>query len=225
MLRKDATAEIRSSRIPRSLKSGLLALALLAAVGAGGCAASGAKPAEGWSRKPDVGDLREAGKRLGVPIRSEGTLQFTQRGATLLAAPAANLETIAPPRYASGVDLGVAYLDLPGPVDAGGTSRVRIPKGFYKLRAFADEVRQVGKVGGHVQLMNAEGRVLAELPADVDIRSLILPPEAATERTLLTINTSSAGTESASDYVVVICFHCSNGAWVCFFIRIYPSSF
>lgn len=215
MLRVDTIMETGSSRTSRSLKSGLLALVLLAALGAGGCAMGGAKPSEGWTRKPDAGDLREAGKRLGVPIRSEGMIQFAQGGATLFAAPAANLETIAAPRYASGVDLGIAYLDLPGPVDAGGASPVRIPRGFYKLRAVADEVRQVGKVGGHVQLVNAEGRILAELPVDVEIRSLTLPPEAATERTVLTINTDQAGTGSESALVIKGCFRCPNGIWIC----------
>jgi len=212
----------RSSRISRSLKSGLLALALLAAVGAGGCAMGGAKPAAGGPRKLEAGDLREAGQRLGVPIRPAGMLHLSQGRATLSAAPAANLETIDPPRYASGVDLGVAYLDLPGKVDVGGASRVPIPQGFYKLRAFADDVRQVGKTGGHVDLLNAQGRTVAQLPAEVEIRSLELPPEAATEPTVLTIRTEHTGTGSDTAYVVVFCFQCSNGAWVCFYFRIYP---
>ena len=55
-------------------------------------------------------------------------------------------------------------------------------------------------------------------------REAIYEPEAATERTLLTIRTDSSGTGSETAYVAVICFHCPNGAWVCFFFRIYPGS-
>ena len=220
MLRKDTTLKAEGSRISRLRKSGLRALVLLAAAGAVGFAAGGGRSAEGAPPKVGAGDLQAAVRKLGVAIRPEGRLELYQNRTTVWAAPAANLETIAAPSYGKGVDLGAAYLDLPGPVETKGGSRVKVAKGFYRVRAVADDVQRVGKTGGHVLLVNAQGRTVAELPADVDIFSLTLPPEAKTERTYLALKTDQSGTGVQAAYVILICWHCANGAVVCLRLNI-----
>jgi hypothetical protein len=167
--------------------------------------------------KQGAEELRRHAERLGVPVRTEGMVQFSQLGVALLAAPATGLEAIPATRYPEGVDLGAAYLDLPGKVSTRDGAPLDIPGGFYRLRAVAAEAREVGKVGGRVQLVNAEGRVVAEVPADFEIRSLTVPPEAQTQRTVLalTAEPSRGGGERQRLIVIGICWLCPNGMWVC----------
>ena len=199
--------------LSKSVRILLLALLLLGTMTASGCKSGGTAPTPtDWTRE-QARALRLAGEQLGVPVRAEGMVQFAQGGAVLFVAPAANLESIPATRYSNGVDLGASYLDLPGRIAAPGEAGVTVPKGYYKLRAFADDVRQVGKVGGHVQLIDASGRTVAELPADMEIRSLTLPPEAATQKTIPSVN-------SEQQRRIIICFRCSNGVWVCFVITL-----
>src|SRR5437763_1827734 len=109
--------------------------------------------------------IRQAGVRLGLPVRTERMAHYAQSGATWYAAAAVNLETIPATELAHGVNAGIAYFDLPGQ---------KFPKGFYKMRAFAT-VTQVGRFEGKGQLVNEKGEIVAELPATVEVRSMSLP--------------------------------------------------
>lgn len=109
----------------------------------------------------------------------------------------------------------MAYLDLPGKVSTRDGAPLDIPRGFYRLRAVAAEARRVGKVGGHVQLVDADGRVRAEVPAEVEIRALSVPPEAETQRTVLAL-TAEPSREGREGFIVIgFCWLCPNGVWVC----------
>ncbi len=98
-------------------------------------------------------------------------VELADGGAELVAAPAIHLETIPATRYPAGVDLGVAYLDLPRPVVVQGSSNVNIPRGFYKLRAFTEDVRRPGRISGHAKLIDAAGGIVADLPVEAVIQS------------------------------------------------------
>ena len=154
-----------------SWRSGLWVLAVLAA---SGCLARGTERTTAASTARHADELRQAGERLGVPVRTAEMVDLRDDGAEFLVAPATHLETIPADRYPAGVDIGVAYLDLPRPVAAQGSSNVRIPRGFYKLRAFTEKGRQTGRIGGHAQLIDAASHVIADLPVEAVFQS---PPQ------------------------------------------------
>jgi hypothetical protein len=156
--------------------------------------------------------LRQAGEQFGLPVRTEEMVQLAEGGTTMFLAPAASLDTIPATRYPAGVDLGIAYLDLP--VSGERSSGKALPKGFYKLRAIAFHAEKVGKVDGRIQLVDKQGRLAAELPAEVQILSLTLPPRSETRRTLI-----SFGGGRCLNWVntspVNVCVCCPNGVTVC----------
>jgi hypothetical protein len=165
--------------------------------------------------------LREAGERLGLPVRSEGMVQFTEGGATMFLAPAVSLDAIPATRYPDGVDLGIAYLDLPP--SARRASGGALPKGFYKLRGFAASANQVGPVDGKIQLIDGKGRVVAELPASLQIRSLTVPPPSPGRQTLISLGGARCddfggfnnGPSGGSTSTVDVCVCCGNGVRIC----------
>jgi hypothetical protein len=117
--------------------------------------------ATGWMQA-QAEAVRRAGQRLGIPVQTDRMVYFAQNGATLITAPAANLETIAAASPDRGLYLGVAYVEVPGR---------RIPDGFYGLRVFPDSQR-TGTSEGRVQLVGTDGRVAAEVTAIVEVRSI-----------------------------------------------------
>jgi hypothetical protein len=145
-------------------------LCILCVVAASGCLSRGAARTAAAGTARHAEELRQAGERLGVPVRTAQMVELADGGAELVAAPAIHLETIPATRYPAGIDLGVAYLDLPRPVVVQGSSNVNIQKGFYKLRAFTEEGRQTGRIGGHAQLIDAAGGIVADLPAEAVVQ-------------------------------------------------------
>lgn len=137
-----------------------LVLPLLAAVPTH-AAAQPAGPGTSWMQA-QAEAMRRAGQRLGIPVQTDRMAYFAQNGATLVTAPAANLETIPAANLDRGVYLGVAYVEVPGR---------RIPAGFYGLRVFPDSQR-TGTAEGRVQLVGTDGRVAVEVPATVEVRSM-----------------------------------------------------
>lgn len=162
-------------------------------------------------------ELHQAAEALNVAVRAEARVLYAQSGATMIATPAANLETIPATNYPQGVDLGTVYLDLAHPLGTRDAARHRIPPGTYRARAISPEVREPGKLEGHVQLVDAAGHVAAELPANFDVRSLRVPPEARNQRTLISVTTKPTPLET----VVMFCWTCPNGVVCCVFFRVY----
>jgi len=155
----------------------------------------------------------QAGKRLGVPVRTDRMVHFAQAGASWFAAPAANLETIPATELPRGVIIGVAYFDLP---------RQKFPKGFYKIRVVAD-VTQVGRASGRVQIINDKGAIVGNSPSTVEVRSMTVPRDARTRLTTVSICTGPAcnieggsGTPPIVDFWA--CQSCPNGWSVCFYV-------
>jgi hypothetical protein len=165
----------------RALRAcGLAALALSTILGATGCRTTYGASTASWTQAQAV-QLQKAGDRLNVPVRTEAMVQFAQFGSTIFAAPAANLETVSAARYAEGVDLGVAYIDTPGDAAAGGSAL----KDFYKIRAFASGAPAAGRVEGRVQLIDAGGRAVSELPATIEFQA---PQASSNERSLVLLS-------------------------------------
>ncbi|HTQ80657.1 MAG TPA: hypothetical protein VMM92_11715 [Thermoanaerobaculia bacterium] len=156
-----AGSPIQQRQTPRSWRSGAVVLCLLATAG---CLSHRAETDATWTAR-HAEELRQAGQRLGVPVRPAAMVQFADAGMVLFTAPAANLETIPPARYPAGVDLGVAYLETLAPVVTEDSSEVKIPKGFYKLRAFSAKRGDSGP-GSHLQLIDSSGGIVADLPAE-----------------------------------------------------------
>lgn len=119
--------------------------------------------------------LVDASKAAGVNVNAEEVFSVSRDSESVIAAPIAGWEKIPATALAKGVDFGFAYFS---------TEEPRVPAGYYRLKAFAD-VTAVGTVKGRVQLLDRGGQVTAELPADVEVHSLTVPAEAATQRSFV----------------------------------------
>jgi len=159
--------------------------------------------------------VRQAGQRLRVPVRTDRMANFAQPGVSWFAAPAANLETIPATELPRGVDIGVAYFDLPGQ---------KFPKGFYKIHAVAD-VKLVGRVEGKAQLINEKGETVGEVPATVEVKSMTVPADVGSRLTTVSICTGAAcniggGTPPITGFWA--CQSCPNGWHACFYVGFLP---
>src|SRR5690349_3270637 len=147
--------------------------------------------------------ILQAGKRLGVPVRTERMVHLAQGSVSWFAASVANLESTPATELPRGVNIGVAYFDLLGQ---------KFPKDFYKIRAFAN-VKQVGRFEGKAQLINDQGAIVGELPATVEVKSMTLPERSPSGLTSLTVCSGAAcniggGTPPTVGFWV--CFECTN---------------
>ena len=140
--------------------------------------------------------LVKASKEAGVNVHPEEVFTLTRGGETITGAPIVGWEQVPATAHVNGVEFGYAYI---------ATEEPRIPAGYYKLKGFATP-SQVGTVEGRIQLIDQGGRVAAELPSQVEIHSMTVPPEAARSRSFVTALTEGGRT--------VIWFRCPNG--VCF---------
>jgi len=143
--------------------------------------------------------LRQAGERLGLPIRASSMASITSGGTTIITAPAANLETVPATELPRGINLAVAYLDGAAPV----------PRGYYRLRAYADNVR-LGTIPGRIELLDGTGRVVGEVLATVEVHSLTVPEEARRQVTQVSIRNREVNCP------IRVCYLCTNGHWVCY---------
>jgi hypothetical protein len=155
--------------------------------------------------------IHQAGERMKVPVRTERMVYVAQAGALLVSAPAANLEGIPATELPHGVNLGISYFDLPGQ---------KIPKGYYKMRVLAD-VKQVGRIEGRVQIINAKGEIVAQLPATIEVKSMTVPKDSKPQLTSPTLCTGTACSIGAGNGTpspgarLWLCFSCTNGFIVC----------
>ena len=144
--------------------------------------------------------LIKASKDAGVNIHPEEVFTLSRGGETITGAPIVGWEQIPATAHANGVEFGYAYI---------ATEEPRIPAGYYRLKGFV-KASQVGTAEGRVQLIDQGGRVAAELPSQVEIHSMTVPPEAARARSFVTA--------LAQNDRSVIWFRCPNG--VCFRMQV-----
>lgn len=162
-------------------------------------------------------ELRErvaaAAEERGISVDTEGMLTVVREGVTFAAATISGFEQVPARDLPSGVDFGFVFLDAPGS---------NLATGYYTLRASADEGDiQVGRFGGTVELVDAGGKVVANLPATIDAQSLDVPNPLPYARTV--VGGGVRLPDPSTDRIIWIFgwYHCPNGMWVCFDIIIF----
>jgi hypothetical protein len=176
----------------------ILIAAVVTIAATGCCTGSGSKgrgidaATSNWTKETES-LLKQAGEQAGVPLQTKSMVHYAQWGASFYTAPAASFETSAATELVRGVDLGVAYVDSPGQ---------KYPKGYYTLKAFANPT-QPGEVNGTIQVIGADGRAAAELPATVTVDSMSAP---AQQRAPMDVSVAAAPCGRPPN-VVVNCFH------------------
>lgn len=184
----------------------MIAVAALVASGCSSSSRGGGSTVIVWPRG-QAEEIRKAGDRLGVPVETENMVSFAQSGTTFTTATARAWRTTAATELPRGINFAVAYLDSPGQ---------RFSPGFYTLRAFA-EPRGVGTVPGRIQVINAAGEVAGEVAAAIDVRSLTVPPAAATiAPTIAVIGFPVPAPQGPTcKFGNKICYCCTNGTLIC----------
>jgi hypothetical protein len=171
-------------------------IAAVVAVAAIGCTSGRGRGIDAatanWTRETES-LLTKAASQAGVPLDTRSMVHYAQWGASFYTAPAAGFETSAAADLVRGVDLGVAYVDSPGQ---------KYPKGYYTLKAFANPT-QPGDVNGTIQVIGADGRTAAELPATVSVDSI----SAAARQSAPTDVSIAAAPCGRFPNVIVNCIH------------------
>lgn len=123
--------------------------------------------------------LVTAAEEAGIPIYTEELIVLTHGEDSLAAAPIQGFEKIPASAFAGGVDMAYAYINFP--------ESSSIPSGTYLLRGRAAESDiHEGEYGGTVDLVNADGGVVASLPARIHTFSTTVPDPLPYPRTVLT---------------------------------------
>lgn len=117
-----------------------------------------------------VAQLISASKAAGIEVIEDEVLSVSRGQETFLTAPIASWVRTPATELRTGVNIAFVYVSAKAP---------NVPPGYYTVRAFADDVR-VGKVAGRAQLIDRNGKVAAEIPGQVEIHSLTVPPSART---------------------------------------------
>ena len=160
--------------------------------------------------------VAEAAAERGISVDTEGMLTVVREGVTFAAATISGFEQVPARDLPRGVDFGFVYLDAPGS---------NLATGYYTLRASADEGDiQVGRFDGTVELVDANGKVAANLPATIDAQSLDVPNPLPYARTV--VGGGVRLPDPSTDRIIWIFgwYHCPNGMWVCFDIIIFTRS-
>lgn len=106
--------------------------------------------------------MTRAAENQGIDIVEDEIATVSQGNLTFSATSIAGVENIAPAEYASGVDIGFAYLHPPSD---------NIPAGYYTLRATAN-IQDVGTTDGRLQLINSSGEAVASASGEFEVFSM-----------------------------------------------------
>jgi hypothetical protein len=117
-----------------------------------------------------VAQLIAASKVAGIEVIEDEVLSVSRGQETFITAPIASWVHTPATELRNGINIAFVYVSAKEP---------HVPAGYYTIRAFADDIR-VGKVAGRAQLIDRNGKVAAEIPAQVEIHSLTVPPNART---------------------------------------------
>lgn len=175
-------------------------------------------------KRPIAQAMARAAARAGVSVNLDSLAQGSGNGASLVVGAMSGLEGVPAMELPHGVDAGFAYLDLP---DGPGGVQPNLPAGFYTIRVSAtpqvieEALKASGGVppdttsfagrpsvpGAEVELVDAQGRIAAVVPARLGVFSLTVPPDAAKQRTLVE---PTVGARYINVWIV-----CPNGWAVC----------
>ncbi|MFY9554886.1 MAG: hypothetical protein WAV20_18205 [Blastocatellia bacterium] len=154
--------------------------------------------------------LVSASKLARVKVHSEEVFSIARGTEALAVAPVAGWERIPATQMRNGVNIAFAYFD---------TKEPKVRRGYYTLKAYAN-VTEVGTVDARVELIDRSGRVAGEIPAQAEIHSLTVPPEAASRRTFVT--TATAVQTPINPNRPRIWFRCPNG--VCIIVGVFTDT-
>lgn len=162
--------------------------------------------------------LADAAKEAGVDVNTDDILTSVGEGLTVATATITGYEGVPGSALPGGVDAGFIYLDAEGS---------GIPAGFYSLRASANRGDlRVGEFPGTVDLVDADDKTVARLPATINAFSLSVPEPLPFPRTIITQDvqrTDGAGggdslTAKARRWTITITIRCPNGTTIRFSI-------
>jgi len=154
--------------------------------------------------------LASSAEAARISINTEETATLTAPGVTLATSSIKGFEQVPATDFAKGADVGYLYLDAKGS---------GLPAGNYLLRAHADEKAiQVGDYDGTVDLVDADGKVVRTLKADISTSSLSVPDPLPFPRTRVStsVDNGAGGGGGAQQRIIIIhiWYHCPNGSWV-----------
>lgn len=148
--------------------------------------------------------LQAAARRSKVRINTEEMVTALRADSALAIAPVREFDRTPATDLPDGTDVAFLYLDNNDP---------KIPAGFYRVRVSAP-VTQLGKVRGTTQLIDRQGRVALELPADVDVKSMTLPDPRPFPHTGINVETRFADPDSFPpdpQPLLIVVIICPNG--------------
>jgi len=144
--------------------------------------------------------LWEASKAAGLEVSRDEIFAISRGDESFVTVPIAAWAQIPASQLQKGVNFAFSYFSTTVP---------NVPVGYYTLRVFADGSR-LGTVAAKIQLIDQHGKVTAEIPAQVEIHSLTVPPNS---RTTYVTTSGEISTEPAGQSIWV--WHrCSNGQCV-----------
>jgi hypothetical protein len=145
--------------------------------------------------------LIAASKAAGIEVLPDQVFTVSRGNETFVTAPIASWLRTPAAELRNGVNIAFAYVAATEP---------KVPPGYYTIRAFADDIR-VGTVPGRAQLIDRNGKVAAEIPGQVEIHSLTVPPNART----IFVTTGGASPEGR----IRLWVRCDNGQ--CFLFGVF----
>ena len=121
------------------------------------------------SIRDDLNDVSEhlavQAKTAGIDIVRDRSVTVVQDGVVFVGTTVRGLEKIPAPAYRDGVDIGFAYIRVPGS---------DLPVGYFLIRAQSNDIR-LGEVRGRMIFIRRDGTTAFELPAKLRIDSLRVP--------------------------------------------------
>jgi len=172
----------------------------------------GARPAAAQIDPQLAERLARSAAAAGVPINAEETATVTAPGVGLATTSIKGFEQVPATDFAKGADVGFLYVDK---------ALGNLPAGGYKLRVHADESAiQVGEYPGTADLIDANGKVVRTVGANIGTSSLTVPdplPFARTRANIWLDNggpTGGGGGEPQGIIIIHGWYHCPNGSWV-----------
>lgn len=178
---------MKSTPVPSSVLSAVAACIVLFVVS--GCNRRCPVPSE---------DLIAASKAAGIEIRADEVFSISRGTESLVTAPTTAWAQIPATELPKGITFAFAHFS---------TTEPKVPPGYYALKAFADDIR-VGTVEARIQLIDRAGKVAAELPAEMEIHSLTVPPDS--RRSFVTTYDGAAANVQPGTSIGVW-YRCSNG--------------